>query len=289
MSTRRTFLKQVALALMTAGDASGKKSNPTLTLLHSSESLSAWKPLADDQGTAAGRGGYEARFQQISRIRALGNPLLLLDSGNFISGSELADRFCGRVEMEVLHRMGYDAICLGERDADIGVEKLRLLLQQSRIPVISTNADDPAFRGLLQPFLVLQKGPFKIGLLALNRADGFLKVRGHPLTLANDRAKELSEKYNCDLVVCLSRLGQDERNGLNDFMLAAESEHIRVIAGASSGMQNPRPLIRYNRRNREVCVLGNPKSGTQMNQLDYKFSEAKTIFLSNAHTVVLGK
>lgn len=282
-------MKQLTLALMAAGNTAAKKSSISLHLLHSSESLSCWKPLPENQGAAAGLGGYEARFQLINRIRDGGNPLLLLDSGNFISGGALADRFDGRIEIEALHRMGYDAICLGEREADVGPDKLRLLLQQSRIPVISSNADDPAFRELLRPFHILRKGPFKIGLIALNRDDGFLKVRAHPLALANDRAKELSVKYNCDLVVCLSRLGQEERDGLNDFLLAAESEYIRVIAGAFSPLQNPRPLIRYNRRHREVCLLGNPKFATQMNHLEYKFSEAKTIFLSNAHTVVIGK
>lgn len=289
--TRRFFLKQVALG--TAKWSFGAKPKPSalhsLTLLHSSESASQWLPLAEDYPVYAGYGGYAARFRFIEHTRAAGNPLLLLDSGNFIAGSKLADCFDGKVEMDALEKMGYDAVCLGEREADIGIDKLQKLLRHSRIPVISSNAYDSAFQDLLLPHLILKKGHFKIGIMGINRENSFLKIKNNPITAANDKAKELAERYHCDIVICLSRLGQTHQDETNDFLLAANSEHIHLIAGGENPARNPHPTIYRNRRGKEICILGSPKWGSHMNALAYKISEAKTIFLSNAHTVVIGK
>lgn len=291
MSTRRNFLKQLALsfAALSPDRLLARPKAEPLLLFHSSETLSTWLPLPPEVSPYGSLGGYEARFRQITEARKSGSPFLLLDSGNFLCSSELADTFEGQVEWECMERLKYDALCLGERDADAGVAALQAQIRRSPIPVVSSNAADTAFRDLLKPHIIIKKGAFKIGIMGLNRDDSFLEVRSNPLAIANDKARELSDKHNCDLIICLSRLGQDEKEGVNDILLAANSANIHLIAGAETMMRNPHPIKLSNLQHREVWVLGNPKFGTHMNSMEYKISSAKTIFLSKAHTVEIGK
>jgi 2',3'-cyclic-nucleotide 2'-phosphodiesterase (5'-nucleotidase family) len=290
MTTRRNFLKQLLFGptLLLPAELKGQKKEDSLCLIHSSETLSCCFPQTED-GLEQSKMRYKARYDWISAKRAEGNPLLLVDSGNFICGNPISDSMHGQLEMQAMQLTGYDALCLGEREIAIGPQALKKLLQHSPVPVLSTNANDAAFRDLLLPHLVLKKGKFRIGLMALNSENGYIKVRSNPLTVANEKANELFHKYNCDLVVCLSRLGRDDHEALSDRLLALNSENIQLIAGAGAPASKAHQIRLSNIRHKEIWVAGNPEYGTHMNYFEYKISSAKTIFLSKAHTVEIGK
>ena len=84
----------------------------TLTILHTNDTHSQVEPKAD------GRGGYARRMGLIAREREQDPNLLLLDAGDFSQGTPYFNFFHGRVEIDALNRMGYDAATLGNHEFD---------------------------------------------------------------------------------------------------------------------------------------------------------------------------
>lgn len=297
MTTRRTFLARSLKGLCLLGTGmsplmkafAGKQPVPGLTVLISSDTQSQLHPFPEDAPKYAGLGGYEARAAYIASQRLQSAPLLLLDSGDFIQGSPSLDIYKGRIEIEAMNRMQYDAVSLGEHEADAGIPMLIQSLSHARFPVISSNAADERFSALLQPHCVIQKNALRVGIMAINRSDGFLKVKGDPVTVANEKAEELRRHFGCRLVICLSRLGLDERDVINDEYLARNSEGIDLIAGGYSHRVLTHPLHFYNRKKREILVTGSGWGGTHLSRVEYEISGAKKIFSGKVQTVEIRK
>lgn len=289
MNSRRDFLKQLfSFPMILSAESRHSAQADNLCILHSSELQSCCEG-AGTEGLASSRQRYKALYDYICNHRQSGTEMLLLDSGNFLSSNPVSDISGGRLESEMMQSLGYDALCFGEQEISIGADALIDLLKQIKIPIVSSNAHDEAFRQLIVPHLILKKGPFRVGIMALNREDGFIQVRGHPLALTVDKSRELVHKHNCNLVVCLSRLSQEENDPINDWILAANTENIQLIIGGRSHGSKPHPIRLSNLRHQEVWVAGNPEFGAQINCMEYKISGSKKIFLSKAHTVEIGK
>ena len=85
----------------------------TLTILHTNDTHSQVEPSNPNAEKNADLGGYARRMGLIARERKADPNLLLLDAGDFSQGSPFFNYFRGRVEVEAMNRMGYDAGTFG--------------------------------------------------------------------------------------------------------------------------------------------------------------------------------
>lgn len=216
---------------------------------------------------AAGRGlGEIAR--QIAVAREEAPNTLLLDNGDFLQGSPLAD-FVASVDrrrrahpvIAAFNTLGYDAITLGNHDFDYGVEFLRKSISQAQFPVVSANvatelgASAGKDKTLVPPYTLLHRQvrdedgrlqSLRIGVIGFappqievweeDRLAGTVRMRG---ILAAARAWLPKLKAaGADVIVALAHSGigpVEADDGIEDAAtaLAALPEIDAVVAGHS--------------------------------------------------------
>jgi len=168
-----------------------------------------------------------ARWASLIETRRIENPVLLLDTGDFLSDNktnrhEIANRFL----FEGMERMGYDAIAVGETDIHFGYDKLMNGAKRHKLPLVSTNIIDRRKGKLLAaPYIIKhvggrktlfgRRGGLKVGIFSI-----ILPQYIHSIDKAVSRYYEITDtklaameavstlrKKGCNIVVALSHQG----------------------------------------------------------------------------------
>ncbi len=213
----------------------------SLTILHTNDTHSQIEPVTS--GSNAGKAGYARRMGLIQQERQADSDLLLFDAGDFSQGTPYFNFFHGRVEIDALNRMGYDAVTLGNHEFDNGVDTLAAVLKDAQFAVVCANygnIENSPLAGIVKPYVILQRKGIRIGVLGLGVQPAELVtpqnfaplVWQEPLEAANRVADHLREKEHCDLIVCLSHLGTDaDKSHICDRWIAQNTRNIDVILG----------------------------------------------------------
>ena len=150
------------------------------------------------------------------------------------------------------------------------------------------------------PYKIFKKGKSKIGVLGVGiELQGLVSenlyektVYQDPIIAANKTA-EILKKEGCDMIICLSHLGDKYEDGkVSDEILSKESYDIDLIIGGHTHRFFETPRKYQNKRQNEVLVNQVGWAGIQLGQLDYKISSyntsktpsAKSIFIVNKTT-----
>lgn len=207
-----------------------------LTILHTNDTHSQIDPKANDQG------GYARRMGVIAQEREADPNLLLLDAGDFCQGTPYFNFYHGRVEIDAMNRMGYDAVTLGNHEFDNGIDTLAAVLRGAHFPVLCANYDftGTALSSIVKPYTIIRRAGLKIGIFGIGCdpkgliADkNFLPaVYLNPYPVAQKMADQLRAK-KCDVVICLSHLGTycKPGDGVCDVDMAKQTRGIDVIIG----------------------------------------------------------
>ena len=207
-----------------------------LTILHTNDTHSQVEPKSN------GQCGYARRMGLIHQERKADKNLLLVDAGDFCQGTPYFNIYKGRVEIDAMNKMGYDAATLGNHEFDNGLDTLATILKLADFPFVCANYDftGTALEGIVQAYAIVRKGQLKIGIFGLGCdpkgliADkNFLPVKFlHPYPVAQAMADTLRAQ-KCDVVVCLSHMGTFGKapEDLCDTTLAAHTRGIDVIIG----------------------------------------------------------
>ena len=207
-----------------------------LTILHTNDTHSQVEPKAD------GKGGYARRMGVIQQERQADPTLLLLDAGDFCQGTPYFNFFHGRVELDAMNRMGYDAATLGNHEFDNGLDTLAAVLKTAKFPIVCANYDftGTPMEGAVKPYTIIRRGGLKIGIFGLGCdpkgliADkNFLPaVYLQPYAVAQQMADELRAKH-CDVVICLSHLGTEPKakGEVGDTEMVSLTRGIDVVIG----------------------------------------------------------
>lgn len=207
-----------------------------LTILHTNDTHSQIEPKTN------GQGGYARRMGLIAEERKADPNLLLVDAGDFCQGTPYFNLYHGRIEIDAMNRMRYDAATLGNHEFDNGLDTLAAVLREAHFPVVCANYD---FRGtaletIIRPYTMVRKGGLKIGIFGLGcdpkgliSDKNFLPARFlDPYPIAQRMADTLHTQ-GCDLVVCLSHMGTYGKaaEDVCDVTLAQRTRGIDVIIG----------------------------------------------------------
>jgi 5'-nucleotidase len=214
-----------------------------LTILHTNDTHSQVEPLENGKRDAH-CGGYARRMGLIEQERELDPYLILLDAGDFSQGTPYFNFFHGRVEVDAMNKMGYDAITLGNHEFDYGVDTLATILQDATFDVVCANYDvtGSKLEGIVKPYTILHRGNLRIGVFGLGvNPYGLVAEKNfqplkylEPIQAAQEVADLLKNRQKCDLVICLSHQGTysypDGRASDED--LARGTRNIDIIIGA---------------------------------------------------------
>lgn len=131
-------LALAALALAVAG-CSGKPAAPAerrIVILHTNDIHGRVRPGGPVPGLAA-------VAAHIRKARALaqsaGARVIVVDCGDFFQGTPEGDMLEGRLVIDCMNAIGYDALCLGNHDFDLGPKVVEALKARARFPFLAAN------------------------------------------------------------------------------------------------------------------------------------------------------
>jgi len=239
----KTKYRLIAFALIISTFSTLAQQKIKLVILHTNDTHSQVESTEKSSLNTSDMGGYARRMGEISQIREQEKNVLLVDAGDYSQGSPYFNFFNGRVEIDAMNRMQYDAGTLGNHEFDNGIDTLAVVLKTARFPLISSNYDfgKTALSGMIRPYIVLQRAGLRIGIMALDVNPKSLifdkNYKGmeyeDPIIKANEISTLLKKKEKCDVIICLSHLGANGAE-VNDFDIAHKSRYIDVIIGGHS-------------------------------------------------------
>ncbi len=254
-----------------------------LVILHTNDTHSQVEPSEKSSLATSDMGGYARRMGVIEKIRSEEKNVLLFDAGDYSQGSPYFNFFNGRIEIDALNRMKYDAVTMGNHEFDNGIDTLAAIIQNLRVPLISSNYDvtNSVIRDFVKPWIVIKKAGLKIGVMALNVNPESLILESNirdvnyidPVAKAQEISEYLKNKEKCDLIICLSHLGSDkDSKSVNDFEIARKTKFIDVIIGGHSHtmLENTKT---QNAAGREVIIAQMAKSGFYLGRIDLQLSK----------------
>ena len=234
------------IALFCATLTVSAQKTKTVEILHTNDTHSCILPLNPNLADTlvAGRGGFLRRIAMIEQERKKNPDLLLFDSGDFSQGSPFYTLFKGDVEVELMNRMGYDAVTIGNHEFDFGLDNMARIFRAAKFPVVCSNYDFTGTRlqGIVKPYIVIKRSGLRIGVFGIcPPMDGLVdaaKCEGvkylDPIKTADDVARKLKRDKKCDLVVCLSHLGWIVKQNVDDHKMMSGNHDIDVVLGGHS-------------------------------------------------------
>lgn len=304
MLNRKKFIKQAALSAgaLLAGPSvlrSAEYFNPLkLTILHTNDTHSRLEPFPMDGGRNQGLGGIAGRANLINKIKGQEEHVLLLDAGDIFQGTPYFNIYKGEPEIKAMSNLGYDACTIGNHDFDAGMENLATQLSRhANFPMLVANYDftSTPMEHKTQPYKIFKKGKIKVGVFgigiegkglipdALFGATKYLD----PVPKANEIADKLKKIEGCDMVICLSHLGNKykETNLVSDEILAKETENVDLIIGGHTHTFLDNPIEYKNKKGDSVIVNQVGFAGIILGRLDFEFSKFSGKKLAKSHTI----
>ena len=243
MKTYKNVSKYISILLCCCCVACSPSKIQTLTIIHTNDTHSQVEPLEEGKRDAL-CGGYARRMGLINQERKKDPNLLLFDAGDFSQGTPYFNFYHGRVEIEAMNRMGYDAIMLGNHEFDNGVDTLAVVLKEAKFPIVCANYDvkGSALEGIVKPYTIIHRGNLRIGVFGIGvDPKGLVADRNFyplqyldPITKAQEVANTLKNEKKCDIIICLSHQGThiSTDGKLSDMELAQATNNIDIIIGA---------------------------------------------------------
>jgi len=254
-----------------------------LVILHTNDTHSQIEPTEKSSLKTADMGGYARRMGVISQIREQEKNVLLLDAGDFSQGTPYFNFFNGRMEIDAMNRMKYDAITLGNHEFDNGIDTLAVILKKAQFPILSSNyqLDKTPLFEFVKPYLILERGGLRIGIMALDVNPKSLIIENNykglvyedPIKKAKDISTFLKKKEKCDVIICLSHLGADSTKAeVNDFEIAHRTRYIDVIIGGHSHslLEN---VIAKNAAGKPIVIAQMAKSGLYLGKVELELGK----------------
>ncbi|AFO90934.1 multifunctional 2',3'-cyclic-nucleotide 2'-phosphodiesterase/5'-nucleotidase/3'-nucleotidase [Phaeobacter inhibens] len=237
------FLTSVAALGLTAGVAAA---DYKLTILHTNDFHSRFEPISKyDSGCREGDnaegkcfGGSARLVTALADARARNNNSILVDGGDQFQGSLYYTYYKGKVAAEMMNKLGYDGMTVGNHEFDDGPEVLRGFMDSVQFPVLMSNADvsgEPTLADVLKKSTVIERGGEKIGLIGLTPEDTpDLASPGKNITFTNpvdavqgEVDRLTAEGVNKIIVLSHSGYAVDQR-------VAAGTTGVDVIVGGHS-------------------------------------------------------
>lgn len=215
-----------------------------LTILHTNDTHSCVMPLSVHLADTlqAGRGGFLRRIAMLKEERRKDPGLLLFDSGDFCQGSPYYTLFKGDVESGLMNMMHYDAGTIGNHEFDFGLENMARVFKRLNFPIVCANYrfHEYGLDKIVKPYVIIKRNGLKIGVFGLSpRLDGLVDHKNYrsteyldPVKTAQEMA-DLLKKKHCDLVVCISHLGWEEK-GMGDQEVISHTRGIDLVLGGHS-------------------------------------------------------
>ncbi|GAA6149319.1 bifunctional metallophosphatase/5'-nucleotidase [Pseudooceanicola nitratireducens] len=241
MSVR--FLSSVAALALSSGAAMADYS---LTILHTNDFHARFEPISKyDSGCSSednteGKcfGGSARLVTAIEEARARSNNSILVDGGDQFQGTLFYTYYKGKLAAEMMNKMGYTAMTVGNHEFDDGPEVLRGFMDAVNFPVLMSNADvsgEPLLADVLMKSTVIEQGGEKIGLIGLTPHDTDELASPGPNIIFTDPSDAVQGEVDKLSAEGVNKIIVLSHSGYNvDKTVAANTTGVDVIVGGHS-------------------------------------------------------
>ena len=234
------FMTSAAILALSGGTALADYS---LTILHTNDFHARFEPISkydstcSEEDNVAGEcfGGSARLMTAIDAAKGRTNNYILVDGGDQFQGTLFYTYYKGKLAAEMMTKMGYDAMTVGNHEFDDGPEVLRGFMDAVDFPVLMSNADvsaEPLLADALAKSTIIERGGEKLGLIGLTPVDtpeiaspGPNIAFSDPVPAVQGEVDKLTaEGVNKIIVLSHSGLNTDKR-------VAEETTGVDVIVG----------------------------------------------------------
>ena len=175
----------------------------------------------------AGIGG----MGEIAAIIRRAKPDLVLDAGDFSTGTFLADEFRGVPTIASMNQIRYTSGTIGNHEFDYGQPALRMLIRQARFPILSANIAAPV-PGIKKYAIISSQG-IRFGIIGLTTER--VKTLSHPNDVVGVKVFDIVKsvetllpevRKRSDVIIATVHLEDEEEQ-----RLASAFPEIRLIIG----------------------------------------------------------
>ena len=173
--------------------------------------------------------GYAKLGTLVDMAKSMTDDILLLDGGDTLHGTNLANMFEGQTVLEIMADVGYDAMTPGNHDFNYGFERLEEAAawaeDNSSFRILSANISDENGYLLFQPYQIYDFNGFLVSVVGITTPD--TKTKSHP-----DNTEGV--EFLSDAVVENAQAAIDLMHELSDFVIVLG--HIGVVPDGESGL-----------------------------------------------------
>ncbi len=174
--------------------------------------------------------GYAGLAAFKSELKAQGASVLLVDTGDAIQGASIGSLSEGLLPIQIMNRLGYCAMALGNHEFDYGQDTLCNLSKKVKFPFLSLNFIDKASgKPVYQSYSIVERDGVKIAFVGVSTPKTLTSCRpayfmdkngnykysfmqdknGKKLWDATQKTVDAARKAGADYVIALTHLGID--------------------------------------------------------------------------------
>ena len=255
----------------------------TITVLHTNDTHSRIESLSPNDKRYPDRGGYAYRSAIIKNIKSQQPNLLLFDAGDFLQGTPYFNFYKGALEVDLMNKLGYRAVTLGNHEFDLGVDHLAFVLKKAKFSIVNCNYDvsKTPLKKIVKPWVIFKIGGVKIGVTGLGvNPDGLISPENFKGIIYHDPysslvgvVKLLKVDKKCDYIICLSHLGYQQPEGVaSDVEIVKNCDNLDLICGGHTHTLLERADSVIDRNGKVVFVTQSGSMGVSLGRMDVDFS-----------------
>jgi len=276
----KKILLTSAAMMVSAGAAYADYS---LTILHTNDFHARFEPISkydagcssEDNTEGKCFGGSARLVTAVEEARKRSNNSILVDGG---------DQFQGKLAAEMMNKLGYDAMTVGNHEFDDGPEVLRGFMDAVTFPVLMSNADfsgEPLLADKLLKSTIIERGGEKIGLIGLTPHDTDELASPGPNVIFTDPSDAVQGEVDKLTAEGVNKIIVLSHSGYNvDKTVAANTTGVDVIVGGHTntllgdmeGAEGPYPTMVGN-----TAILSAYAYGKFLGELNVTFDDAGEI------------
>ncbi len=269
----------LACSLFVAAAPQATSESTTITILHTGDlhgHLDPFKPRRAEEYI----GGIARIATLVNQIRAEAPNTLLLDAGDTIHGTNLANLFAGESVIAAMNAIGYDAMAVGNHDFNYGLGILQERAEQADFSILAANVryktGEPV--PFLKPYIIVETGGLRIGIIGL--VTTYTPVVTHPKNVEDlefldpvEVVQELVEKLDpkVDLIILLAHIGS-----------AAEEAVLTAVPGIAVSVSAHTHETRVTQIG-DTILVDSGAYGAVLGRLDIRVKDGRVIGFCQAY------
>lgn len=282
------FIALIALKPVVAEVDEQPRRSRSITILHTNDIHGHLLPWHGWEGDLAGKtiGGMDRLGGAIKQVQMQvgAHNTILLDAGDTLGDSMVADETKGRAIIEAMNALGYTAMVIGNHEPDFTADTLKERIAEAKFPVLAANITEKSTGRLFTlPYIMQEVRGVKVGILGLAYPNTPLTTAkdnieglefGDAITVAREYIPRLRDE-GAQLVVVLSHygLGADKK-------LAKAVPGIDVIVGGHSHNRMKEAL-----QQGDTLIVQAGAHGSDLGRLDLELNRKGKI-VRHAHQLI---